>query len=157
MAILDTGVAYRRWGRFRRSPDFNRTHFIDPYDFLAHTPYPLDRNGHGTFVAGTVAESTNNGRGLTGLAYEATIMPVRVLNASGWGDAATISKGIRYAVNHGAQVINLSLEFDPSVTSAQIPGIISALGYAHRHKSWSWRPQATRETPRWPTRPDLRT
>jgi serine protease len=132
VAIVDTGVAYRRWKSFRRSPDFNRTHFIDPYDFVAGNAYPLDRNGHGTFVAGTVAESTNNHRSLTGLAYGATIMPVRVLNASGWGDAATISKGIRYAINHGAQVINLSLEFDPSITGSQIPEIISALQYAHR-------------------------
>lgn len=133
VAIVDTGVAYRRWHQFRRSPDFTRAHFTDPYDFLAHNRFPLDRNGHGTFIAGTVAESTNNGQGLTGLAYGATIMPIRVLHSNGWGDAATISRGIRYAVNHGAQVINLSLEFDPSVTGSEIPDIISALGYAHRH------------------------
>ncbi len=59
-------------------------------------------------------------------------MPVRVLNKNGWGNAATISRGIRYAVNHGAQVINLSIEFDPSVTGSEIPDIISALQYAHR-------------------------
>ncbi len=59
-------------------------------------------------------------------------MPVRVLNASGDGDAATIARGIRYAVNHGAQVINLSLEFDLSVTAAEIPDIVNALRYAHR-------------------------
>jgi serine protease len=142
VAVVDTGVAYRRWKQrladgywehFRRSPDFNHTKFVDPYDFVAHNAYPLDREGHGTFVAGTVAESTNNGRAVTGLAYGATIMPVRVLNSQGNGDAATISRGIRYAVNHGAQVINLSLEFDPGVTSAQIPDILSALRYAHHH------------------------
>jgi serine protease len=132
VAVVDTGVAYRRWHQFRRSPDFTRAHFVDPYDFVAHNRYPLDRNGHGTFIAGTLAESTNNGRGLAGLAYGAKIMPVRVLKKSGWGNAATISKGIRYAVDHGAQVINLSLEFDPSVTSAEIPDIMSALQYAHR-------------------------
>lgn len=133
VAIVDTGVAYRNWHQFRRSPDFTRAHFIDPYDFLAHNKFPLDRNGHGTFIAGTVAESTNNGRGLTGLAYGATIMPVRVLNKNGWGSASTIARGIRYAVNHGAQVINLSIEFDPSVTGSEIPDIISALQYAHQH------------------------
>jgi serine protease len=132
VAIVDTGVAYRNWHQFRRSPDFTRAHFTEPYDFLAHDKFPLDRNGHGTFIAGIVAESTNNGRGLTGLAYGATIMPVRVLSRNGWGNAATIARGIRYAVNHGAQVINLSLEFDPSVTGAEIPDIISALQYAHR-------------------------
>ena len=52
VAILDTGVAYRNWDKFRQSPDFKRTHFVHPYDFVAHNRYPLDRNGHGTFVAG---------------------------------------------------------------------------------------------------------
>ena len=134
VAILDTGVAYRNWRHFRKAPDFTWTHFVHPYDFVAHNRYPLDREGHGTFVAGMIAESTNNGYGLTGLAYNASIMPVRVLDANGWGDAATIARGIRYAVNHGAQVINLSLEFDPSVTAGDIPDIISALRYAHRRR-----------------------
>jgi serine protease len=133
VAILDTGVAYRDWKQFRKSPDFAGTRFVDPYDFVANDPYPLDREGHGTFVAGMVAEATNNGIGLTGLAYHATIMPVRVLDANGDGDSVTIGRGIRYAVMHGAQVINLSLEFDISVTASEIPDIISAINFAHRH------------------------
>jgi serine protease len=132
VAVLDTGVAYRNWHQFRISPDFAGTRFVSPYDFVAGNRYPLDREGHGTFVTGTIAESTNNGIGLTGLAYGASIMPVRVLDASGAGDAATISRGIRYAVAHGAQVINLSLEFDMTVTAADIPDIESAILYAHR-------------------------
>jgi serine protease len=133
IAVLDTGVAFRNWHRYRKSPDFTWTHFVDPYDFVAHSRYPLDREGHGTFVAGTIAESTNNSVGLTGLAYNASIMPVRVLNQDGWGDAATIAGGVRYAVAHGAKVINLSLEFDPSVTAGDIPTLIAAIRYAHRH------------------------
>jgi serine protease len=134
VAVLDTGVAYRDWRQFSRSPDFGRTHFVAPRDLVSGNDYPLDRNGHGTFVAGIIAESTNNGVGLTGLAYGVSIMPVRVLDASGEGDEATIAQGIRYAVNHGAQVINLSLEFLPSQvnTGAEIPQIVSAIGYAHR-------------------------
>jgi serine protease len=131
VAILDTGVAYRNWKQFRRSPDFGRTRFVAPYDFVSHNRFPLDREGHGTFVAGTVAESTNNGYGLTGLAYGASIMPVRILDADGTGDAATISRGIRYAATHGAKVINLSLEFSLDVTSSDIPDIISAIRFAH--------------------------
>ena len=131
VAVLDTGVAYRNWHQFRKSPDFARTHFKSPYDFVANNRYPLDREGHGTFVSGVIAESTNNGIGLTGLAYGATIMPVRVLDASGFGDAATISKGIRYAATHGAQVINLSLEFPPDVSAGEIPDIVSAIRFAH--------------------------
>ncbi|HEY6396621.1 MAG TPA: S8 family serine peptidase, partial [Solirubrobacteraceae bacterium] len=133
VAILDTGVAYRDWRGYRRSPDFAGTRFVAPYDFIAHNSLPLDREGHGTFIAGTVAEATNNRLALTGLAYGATIMPVRVLDQNGEGDAVTIAKGIDYAVNHGAQVINLSLEFDLSVTASSIPGVLRAISYAHRH------------------------
>jgi serine protease len=132
LAVLDTGVAYRNWHQFRESPDFVGTRFVKPYDFVAGNRYPLDREGHGTFVTGTIAEATNNGVGLTGLAYGASIMPVRVLDATGAGDAATISRGIRYAVTHGAKVINLSLEFDMTVTAADIPDIVSAINFAHR-------------------------
>ncbi len=134
VAVLDTGVAYRNWHQFRESPDFKGTRFVSPYDFVSDTRYPLDRNGHGTFVAGVLAEATNNGFGLTGLAYGASIMPLRVLDAQGEGDEGTIARGIRYAVEHGAQVINLSLEFLPSeVTSgSEIPAIVGAIDYAHR-------------------------
>ena len=131
VAILDTGVAYRNWKTFRKAPDFTNTKFVHPYDFVANNAFPLDREGHGTFVAGVVAESTNNHVGLAGIAYGASIMPVRVLDADGTGDAATISKGIRYATDHGAKVINLSLEFDMTVSSGDIPDILSAIRYAH--------------------------
>jgi serine protease len=133
--VLDTGVAYRRWHSFRESPDLHQTRFVDPYDFIAHNRYPLDRDGHGTFVASVIAESTNNDVGLTGLAYGATIMPVRVLGAGGEGDESTIAQGIRYAVAHHAQIINLSLEFLPTqVRSARaIPQIVSAVNDARRH------------------------
>jgi serine protease len=132
VAVLDTGVAYANRGRFRRSPDFSRYEFVKGYDFIAHDPYPNDHNGHGTFVAGTIAEATNNHFGLTGLAYGARLMPVRVLNAQGEGDASTIAEGVRFAVNHGARVLNLSLEFGSEVTASDIPELIEALRYANR-------------------------
>jgi serine protease len=132
VAVLDTGVAYANRGRFRRSPDFGRYQFVHGYDFVARSPFPNDRNGHGTFVAGTIAEATNNRYGLTGLAYGARIMPVRVLDSEGEGEASTIAEGVRFAVRHGAQVINLSLEFSPGVTASDIPELIEALRYAHR-------------------------
>jgi serine protease len=131
VAVLDTGIAYRDWHRFKASPDFTGTRFVSPYDFIDHNAFPLDREGHGTFVAGTIAEATDNGLGLTGLAYGASIMPVRVLDSDGTGDAATIAKGIRYAVQHHAQVINLSLEFSLDVTAGDIPEITAAIRYAH--------------------------
>ncbi len=131
IAVLDTGVAYRTVGRFKKSPDFAGTTFVAPYDFVDDTRLPVDRNGHGTHVAGTIAESTNNDLAVTGLAWGATIMPVRVLDSRGYGDAATIAKGIRYAVRHGARVVNMSLEFPTSVRVHEIPDITAALRYAN--------------------------
>jgi serine protease len=132
VAVLDTGVAYANRGPFRRSPDFTGLEFVRGYDFVSRNPFPNDRNGHGTFVASTIAEATNNGRGLTGLAFGARLMPVRVLDSQGEGEASTIAEGVRFAVRHGAQVINLSLEFSPGVTASDIPELIEALRYAHR-------------------------
>jgi serine protease len=134
VAVLDTGVAYANRGGFRISPDFYPYQFVGGYDFIAHNRFPNDRNGHGTDVAGTIAEATNNGKGLTGLAYGVRIMPVRVLDSEGDGDASVIAKGVRFAVNHGAQVINLSLEFPTGITASDIPELISALHYANRHR-----------------------
>jgi serine protease len=132
IAVLDTGVAYSKRGTFRKSPDLIKRHFVRGYDFVSHDDYANDRNGHGTHVASTIAEATNNFIGLTGLAYGATIMPVRVLDDHGEGDASDIAAGVRFAVRHGAQVINLSLEFSTDVTASEIPELVDALTYAHR-------------------------
>jgi serine protease len=160
VAILDTGVAFKNWtdprthARFDRSPDFAGTRFSNACDLVSGSIVgrvhgqivsssrctavnAVDRQGHGTFVAGVIAEATNNRLGLTGLAYGATIMPIRVLDAQGNGDSSTIAEGIRYAVTHGAQIVNLSLEFDPTgpnaVTSGDIPDVIDAIAFAHAH------------------------
>jgi serine protease len=133
VAVLDTGVAYTNHGRYRRSPDFSRFQFVQGHDFVDNSPFPLDHNGHGTHVAGTIGEATNNGVGLTGLAFGARIMPVRVLNSQGDGDASAIAAGVRYAVKHRARIVNLSLEFTSDVTASSIPDLISAIRYAHRH------------------------
>jgi serine protease len=133
VAVLDTGIAYRNVGRYRRSPGFQPYQFVRGFDFVRPGAYPIDHNGHGTFVAGEIAEATNNGIGLAGLAYGARLMPVQVLDSQGEGEASTIAKGVLFAVRHGAQVINLSLEFSPGVNAADIPELIETLNYAHRH------------------------
>ena len=129
VAVLDTGVAYRNYPPdFRRSPDLSASEFAKGYDFVDHDSVPLDENGHGTHVASTIAERTGNGIGLTGLAYNATIMPVRVLDAQGRGRASEIAKGIRYAVRHGAQVINMSFNFG---CGKRVPEVDEALREAY--------------------------
>ena len=145
VAVLDTGLAYEDHGRFHRSPDISRYRIKAPFSFCPHagrngepcggtSRHPDDDNGHGTHVASTIGEATGNGIGETGLAYGVTLMPVQVLNRLGIGDERSISRGIVYAVKHGAQVINLSFEFGTTVTSvSEIPQIAAAVRYAHRH------------------------
>jgi serine protease len=134
VAVLDTGVAYERYRRYRRSPDFSAADFTRGYDFVDNDHHPNDENGHGTHVAGTIGESTGNRVGVTGLAYGAKLMPVRVLDSLGSGDSVTISAGIRFAVKRGARIINLSFEFDPETTRRDVPDLLAALRYANRHK-----------------------
>ena len=99
VAVLDTGVAYRNWKGFCRvaglRPDAVRRARTTS---SPTTAIPLDRNGHGTFVAGIIAESTNNRIGLTGLAYGARSCPCACSTPAGEGDETTIARGIRYAV-----------------------------------------------------------
>jgi serine protease len=130
VAVLDTGVAYRAFGRrFRRSPDFTSRQFAKGYDFVDNDRLPLDENGHGTHVAGTIGEKTNNGVGLTGIAYRARLLPVRVLDEYGSGAADDIARGIRYAISRGADVINMSFNFG---CGKQVPGINEELRRAYR-------------------------
>jgi len=135
VAVLDSGVAYRSFGStYRRSPDFGPGQFVPGYDFVNHDRLPLDQNGHGTHVAGTIAEKTDNAYGLTGLAYGAKLMPVRVLDSQGRGNALAISRGIRFAVAHGADVINMSFNFpcgkrvplvDEALHEAYLAGVVT--------------------------------
>ena len=102
------------------------------YDFVGGDRHPNDYNGHGTHVASTIAESIDNGVGVTGIAFGAKIMPVRVLDAIGEGDSADIARGIRFAARAGVDIINLSFEFGKRVRARQIPDILDALRYARR-------------------------
>jgi len=130
VAVLDTGVAYSDRGRFTRSPDLRGNRFARGYDFVDGDRRPNDLNGHGTHVASTIAESVDNGVGVTGLAFGAKVMPVRVLDREGEGDSASIAKGIRFAARRGVQIINLSFEFGVTIRAGQIPDILDALRFA---------------------------
>jgi serine protease len=102
VAVIDTGIA-------RNLPDLRQTEFVDGYDFVNDNREASDDQGHGSHVAGTIAQSTDNGEGVAGIAYRARLMPVKVLDGQGYGTLADVAEGIRYAADHGANVINLSL------------------------------------------------
>ncbi len=130
VAVLDSGVAYRNKGRgFRKNPDFRRKTFLPGYDFVEGDRLPLDLNGHGTHVAATIAQATNNRSGLTGIAFRSRVIPVRVMDANGFGDTLNIVKGIRWATNRGARVINMSFNF---ACGESIPALDDAIQFAHR-------------------------
>jgi thermitase len=101
IAIIDSGV-----DRFH--PDLV-TKTLAGYDFVNNDNDPQDDYGHGTHVAGIAAAASNNGIGIAGASWGAQIMPIKVLNASGNGTYANVANGIIWAVDNGAQVINLSL------------------------------------------------
>jgi len=128
VAIVDTGVAFENYGEFGRSPELSQTHFVAPWDFTKSDEHPNDDNGHGTHVTGTVAQDWNDGIGVAGLAPDAAIMPVKVCTPTGCpGDMMAL--GIRWAVDHGADVINMSLG------GATLPLVErQALAYAEQHE-----------------------
>ncbi len=109
VAVLDTGIAYEDHGDFKQVPDLKGVKFVTGYDFVNDDAHANDDHGHGTHVAGTIAQATNNGEGVAGVAFEATLMPVKVLNHFGGGTTADIADAIRFAADKGAKVINMSL------------------------------------------------
>ncbi len=118
VAVIDTGVT--------KVGDLADTKFVPGYNFVANNANAADDHGHGTHVAGTIAESTNNKIGVTGVAYGASIMPLKVLSAQGSGSMAGISQAIRWAADHGANVINMSLGGGRSMAP-----MAKAIKYAH--------------------------
>lgn len=111
VAVIDTGVAYADAPDkgFHMVEDLSETRFVAGYDFIHHRPEAYDDHCHGTHVAGTVAQSTHNGKGVAGVAFGSAIMPVKVLSARGGGTNAGVADGIRFAADNGAKVLNLSL------------------------------------------------
>src|SRR3989338_6412184 len=126
VAVVDTGIAYENYSIYYRAPDLANTSFVSGYDFVSNDSHPNDDNGHGTHVAGTVAQSTNNSAGVAGIAYKASLMPVKVLDKNGSGSYADVADGIRWAADNGAKVINLSLG-GPSPSNA----LRDAVAYAY--------------------------
>jgi serine protease len=142
VAVLDSGVAFRtttlRYTAdsfqlteggpefpalgeidvpFAVAPELGDAKFVSPWDFIWDDNLPLDLDGHGTHVSGTIGQLTNNGVGVAGMAYNVRIMPVKVLddvwdfvfNSPYIGTDDTVARGIRYAADNGAQIINMSI------------------------------------------------
>ncbi|BAY77106.1 peptidase S8/S53 [Nostoc linckia NIES-25] len=119
VAVIDTGITKVR--------DLYETKFVKGYDFVNDKEKADDDNGHGTHVAGTIAQATNNKYGVAGIAYEASLMPLKVLSAYGGGTVADIAEAIKFAADKGADVINMSLG-----GGGESKLMKEAIEYAHR-------------------------
>ncbi len=121
VAVIDTGVAFESHSRnyggfigtknFALAPDLNGKTFVAPWNFVHDDAHPNDDHGHGTHVAGTIAQDTNDNYGAAGVAYNATMMPIKVLDFSGSGNSDDLVEAIYHAIANGADVINISLGF----------------------------------------------
>jgi subtilisin family serine protease len=118
VAVLDTGVSQELDGLSELLPG---------YDFVDGDEDPSDGAWHGSHVAGVIAQRTDNAEGVASLAPGASILPARVLGEAG-GDSVALAEAITWAVDSGAQVINLSLGSD---TYAEVVAL--ACDYAYQH------------------------
>lgn len=117
VAVLDTGVDLDH-------PDLQGA--LRPgWDVVHGDASPSDDHGHGTGVAGIVAARSNNGIGVTGACWRCSVMPIKVIGADGTGSANNIAAGLRWAVDHGAAIVNISF-----VMSGRDEGVAAAIDYA---------------------------
>jgi len=101
---------------------------VNGWDFVNDDAHPNDNHAHGTHVTGTIAQTTDNGLGVAGIAFNTTIMPIKVLDYNGSGTDTWVANGIYYAVDNGAKIINLSLGGPGSSTTLE-----DAVAYAYDH------------------------
>lgn len=106
VAVVDSGVNTFGLDSFGR---FSDSRVLPGYNALLRLPGGMDFNGHGTHVAGTIGQETNNTTGVAGIAYHATILPVKVMSVFGFGLDSWIIRGIRWATDNGADIMNLSI------------------------------------------------
>lgn len=120
VAVLDTGIDYTH-------PEL-AGRVVKGYNFVDNSLDVMDRFGHGTHVAGIIGAKGNNGIGIAGLAWNVNLLAVKVLGDNGQGSTAAVMKGIQYAADMGAQVINMSLG---SPDTAIDPALQQAIAYAN--------------------------
>lgn len=147
VAVIDTGVAFEAHTRpgplsgnatFAPAPDLAGVPIVAPWSFIDDSPHAGDDHGHGTHVAGTIVQATDNGVGVAGVAPGASLMPLKVLDWSGQGQASDLVEAIYYATDNGADIISMSLGFSGSGTPdefgnvcTEIIGLAGALEYAN--------------------------
>lgn len=125
VAVLDTGLA---------SGLSDGIGCVTPgFDVVNNDNDPEDGDGHGTHVAGTIGQTSNNHTGVSGLAFAACVMPVKVLDDNGSGSFADIADGIYFAVANGARVINMSLGTNARFAVTNDPLMDNALDYASQN------------------------
>ncbi|MBI3120134.1 MAG: S8 family serine peptidase [Candidatus Kerfeldbacteria bacterium] len=128
VAVIDTGVAYEDFGEFSQASDLSDTNFVAGTDLVSDDTHANDDNGHGTHVTGTIAENTNNDELVAGLAFNTSIMPIKVLDELGEGTLDDVAAGIVFATDNGAHVINMSLgSRDDDLTGALEAAISDAV------------------------------
>ena len=115
------GIVYPALGTvhlpFAPAPDIGTGRVVSPYDFIWDDDQPVDMDGHGTHVTGTIAQATNNSIGVAGMAFNVKLMPVKVIDgfwdayfeSPYFGSDDVVARGLRYAVDSGAKVINMSI------------------------------------------------
>lgn len=101
VAVIDTGIDLDH-------PEFAGK-LVEGYNVLEDNNRPADDNGHGTHVSGVIAAKTNNADGIAGMSWNSKLMPIKAIGADGSGSAVDIARGIYWATDHGADVINLSV------------------------------------------------
>jgi serine protease len=128
VAVLDTGIAFQdhadALGTYAQAPDLAGVPFAPGYDFVNGDAHPNDDQGHGTHVAGVIAASD----GIAAIGVGAELMPVKVLDVSNRGTELALAEGIIFAVDGGADVINMSLSFPPAFYPS--PFLANAIDYA---------------------------
>ena len=142
VAEIDTGISAHEdgallWsnpGEILDGIDNDGNGYIDDtngWDFFNGDRDPSDDNGHGTFVSGIIGAAANNLLGIVGIAPKSQIVPIKVLNSQGSGYVTDVIKGIRYAADLGAKVINMSLGVFKNYLSQSLQqSFIDAMNYA---------------------------
>lgn len=132
VAVLDTGINYTHSDLAANMWDGGPDYPNHGWDFVDddNDPIPFDAHGHGTHVAGTVGAVGNNSQGTTGICWQARIMSVRVLDSDGTGNTVNLIRGVEFAVDNGARIINMSLGGERPFDQA----FYDAITYARDHK-----------------------